>query len=128
MKRVVGIGGIFFKSKDPKALGAWYERHLGVTLEKYGGSKFPWRRADDPEHKELTVWSPFAEDTKYFEPSQSPFMINYIVDDLDAVLDALKAEGVTVDDKRDDSPFGRFGWAMDPDGNRIELWEPPKKG
>jgi predicted enzyme related to lactoylglutathione lyase len=128
MKRVIGIGGVFFKSKDPKALGAWYERHLGIAPEPFGGAKFPWRHEGDPERKGMTVWSPFAHDTKYFAPSEAPFMINYIVDDLGAVLDALRAEGVTVDEKREDTPYGRFGWAMDPDGNRLELWEPPKEG
>ena len=128
MKRVVGIGGIFFKSQDPKALGAWYEKHLGITPKPHKGVTFPWRHEDDPERVGQTVWAPFAKDTSYFAPSGASFMINYIVDDLDAVLEALRAEGVTVDEKREDAPYGRFGWAMDPEGNRIELWEPPKKG
>jgi len=127
MKRVVGIGGVFFKSEDPKALGAWYEKHLGVPVTPYGHAKFGWRREEDPEQRGATVWKPFPRDTGYFAPSGASLMINYIVDDLDAVLAALRAEGVTVDEKREESPFGKFGWAMDPEGNRIELWEPPKK-
>jgi predicted enzyme related to lactoylglutathione lyase len=126
-KRAIGIGGIFFKARDPKALGAWYGKHLGVEAP-YGFHKFPWRHADAPDKKGMTVWAPKDADTTYFAPSESPFMINYIVEDLDAVLAALRAEGVTVDDKRDDGEFGKFGWAMDPEGNRIELWEPPKEG
>src|SRR5262249_3158654 len=104
----------------------WYAEHLGVPVE-HGHAAFGWRREDDPARSGMTVWSPFAKDTKYFAPSEAPFMINYIVDDLDAVLAALRAEGVTVDEKRDEHEFGKFGWAMDPEGNRIELWEPPKE-
>jgi catechol 2,3-dioxygenase-like lactoylglutathione lyase family enzyme len=126
MKRVVGIGGVFFKAKDPKALSQWYDEHLGLPKMGEGYFLFRWRREDDPERREATAWSTFANDTTYFEPSKSPFMVNYIVDDLDAVLAALRAEGVTVDDKVQDEGYGRFGWAMDPEGNRIELWEPKK--
>lgn len=124
MERVKGIGGIFFKAGDKAAMLDWYRDHLGIEHE-HGCSVFHWRRADDPEHKDATVWSPFAKDTKYFAPSDAPFMINYIVDDLDAMLAQLRAAGVTVDDKIEESEFGRFGWAMDPDGNRFELWQPP---
>jgi predicted enzyme related to lactoylglutathione lyase len=116
MEKVTGIGGVFFKSKDPKALQAWYVEHLGVPIE-HGYSVF--------EGAGQTVFAPFAADTKYFEPSKSPFMINFRVRDLDAMLKQLRAAGVTVDDKIDESEFGKFGWAMDPDGNRIELWQPP---
>jgi predicted enzyme related to lactoylglutathione lyase len=128
MKRAIGIGGVFFKAQDPKALGAWYARHLGVGVTPEGHATFAWRHEDAPERQGMTVWSPFPKDTGYFAPSPSPFMINYIVEDLDAVLEALRAEGVTVDEKREDHPYGRFGWAMDPEGNRIELWELPKQG
>jgi predicted enzyme related to lactoylglutathione lyase len=127
MKRVVGIGGVFFKAQDPEALAGWYARHLGIEPDPKEGASFRWRHDDDPERRGRTVWAPFPADTKYFAPSPAPFMINYVVEDLDAVLEALRAEGVTVDDKREDHPYGRFGWAMDPEGNRIELWEPPKK-
>jgi predicted enzyme related to lactoylglutathione lyase len=123
MERVRGIGGVFFKARDKAALGAWYKEHLGVPVEEWGGAAFRW--ADHDTGGATTVWSPFAADSKYFAPSEAPFMLNFRVDDLDAMRAQLKAAGVTVDDKVDDSDFGRFGWAMDPDGNRIELWQPP---
>ena len=128
MKRVTGLGGIFFKSDDPKALYAWYERHLGIRSNPDGtGTAFAWRDTEDPQKKGMTVWSVFPRETQYFNPSYSPFMINYRVDDLDALLAALAKEGVQVDPHREDSEYGRFAWIMDPDGNRIELWEPPKE-
>jgi len=123
MKRVTGIGGIFFKSKDPAQLRDWYRKHLGIESEIYGASLY-WR--DDPRHSEAyTVWSPFAYDTKHFDPSHAPFMINYRVDDLDWLLTQLRAEGVDVDPRVEESEFGKFAWIMDPEGNRIELFEPP---
>jgi len=127
MKRVTGIGGIFFKSENPEKLRSWYETHLGMPVESWGGLQFHWRRDDDPERRGSTVWTVFGADTRSFDPSKKPFMINYRVEDLDEVLAALKSEGVTVDEKIDESEYGRFGWAMDPEGNRIELWEPPEK-
>ncbi len=127
MKRVTGIGGIFFKTQDPQALYQWYEKHLGIPRALDGASAtFEWREADDPEGKGMTVWSIFPRDTKYFDPSAAPFMINYRVDDLDALLAALQEEGVKIDPHREDYDYGRFAWIMDPAGNRIELWEPPK--
>ena len=126
MKRVTGIGGIFFKSKYPKALTDWYASHLGIPLGEHGEVMFQWRGADDSTEEGMTVWAPFPEDTDYFEPSKAAFMINYRVDDLDALLEALKAEGVEIDPKREDLEYGRFAWIIDPEGNRIELWEPPK--
>jgi catechol 2,3-dioxygenase-like lactoylglutathione lyase family enzyme len=126
MKRVTGIGGIFFKTKDKDALTAWYKEHLGIESHPDMGAMFEWREKDRPEEEGMTIWSPFREDTKYFEPSKASFMINYRVDDLDALLDALRAEGVWIDDKREAHEFGKFAWIMDPEGNRIELWEPPK--
>jgi catechol 2,3-dioxygenase-like lactoylglutathione lyase family enzyme len=125
MKRVTGIGGIFFKSRDPKALGTWYRDHLGIDLEDWGGSVFHWKGPDNPEGVGTTVWSPFAADTEYFAPSTASFMINYRVEDLDAVLQALRSEGVQVDEKVEESEFGKFGWVIDPDGNKLELWQPP---
>jgi catechol 2,3-dioxygenase-like lactoylglutathione lyase family enzyme len=125
MKRVTGIGGVFFKSKDPKALGAWYKTHLGIEVEAWGGAAFRWRGADNPEGVGTTVWSPFSADTTYFAPSTAPFMINYRVEDLHAVLAALRAEGVEVEAKVEESEYGKFGWVMDPDGNKLELWQPP---
>ena len=125
MKRVTGIGGIFFKSESPETLYRWYETHLGIKADPVGGALFPWRHDDDSEKKGMTVWSLFPKDTKYFEPSQSGFMVNYIVDDLDALVKALQEEGVVIE-KREDFDYGRFAWIMDPEGNRIELWEPAK--
>ena len=125
MKRVTGLGGVFLKVRDPKAMYAWYERHLGIKGGEYGG-EFRWRDHDSPEKEGLTVWSFFPPDTKYFEPSTAPVMLNYRVDDLDALLEALRAEGVTIAPKREDYEYGRFAWIMDPEGNKIELWEPPR--
>ena len=127
MKHVVGIGGIFFKAEDPEKLAAWYQRHLDLDVEEYGGVTFREGVADDsaPRRQAHTVWSPFAADTDYFSPSERPFMINFRVADLDSLLTKLRAEGVTVDERTEKSEFGYFGWAMDPEGNRIELWEPP---
>jgi len=128
MEKVTGIGGIFFKSSDAKSLGAWYRDHLGIPVDpSYGGASFEWLEKEKPDEVGMTIWSAFASSTKYFEPSTAPFMINYRVDDLDAMLAQLRAAGVSVDDKVDDNDFGRFGWATDPDGNRFELWQPPKK-
>ena len=120
-----GIGGIFFKAKDPKALGEWYARNLGVDVQDWGGAAFNWGEGTD-EPKGATIWSPFKADTKYFEPSTGSFMVNYRVRDLDALLAQLREAGVQVDEKVDESEFGRFGWAMDPEGNRLELWQPPE--
>ena len=121
MKRVVGVGGIFFKARDPEALRAWYKAHLGIDVQVWGGTTFPW---DKPNG--MTVWSIFPESSENFAPSKSSFMVNYVVEDLNAVLDALRSEGCDVDSKVDDSEYGKFGWVMDPEGNRIELWQPPE--
>jgi len=127
MKRVTGVGGIFFKSENPENLYQWYERHLGIMREPHGqGASFEWREAEDPQRKGMTVWSIFPKQTTYFDPSRANFMINYRVDDLDALLMALKEEGVEVDPRREDYDYGRFAWITDPEGNRIELWEPAK--
>jgi len=126
MKRVTGIGGVFFKAKDRKALLSWYRDHLGIEPEEYGGASFPWRDAEQPDRRGYTVWSLFEDDTRYFDPSPAPFMVNYRVENLALLLEQLRAEGVTVDERVEESEFGRFGWAMDPEGNRIELWEPPE--
>jgi len=127
MKRVTGIGGIFFKSENPRKLYDWYERHLGIKADPNSGAMFNWRDAEDPSKKGMTIWSIFPAATKYFDPSRSSFMLNYRVEDLDGLLAALKEEGVEIDPKREDYQYGRFAWIMDPDGNRIELWEPPKE-
>jgi len=122
---VTGIGGVFFKARDPASLGQWYRRHLGIVVEAWGGASFSWREDRSPETKGVTVWTPFKQDTTYFAPSEKPFMINYRVDDLDGVLATLREEGCVVDDAIEVSEYGRFGWVMDPEGNRIELWQPP---
>ena len=128
MKHITGIGGIFFKANDPKALGEWYRKHLGLEVEEYGGVTFRESAGagDLPPRQAYTVWSPFSADTDYFAPSEKPFMINFRVANLDLLLAQLRREGVSVDEKTDKSEFGYFGWAMDPEGNRIELWEPPE--
>jgi predicted enzyme related to lactoylglutathione lyase len=123
MERVTGIGGIFFKSSDPKALCAWYRDHLGLEVTDWGGAVFQWGGADSQPG--MTLWSPFAQDTNYMEPSSASFMINFRVADLDALLDALRAEGCNVVDKMDSSEQGKFGWVIDPEGNKVELWQPP---
>jgi catechol 2,3-dioxygenase-like lactoylglutathione lyase family enzyme len=125
MKRVTGIGGIFFKSKDPTVLKDWYKKHLGIEAGPDGPVVFEWRELERPAEVGYTVWSPFRPDTTYFEPSQSTFMVNYRVTDLDAVLEALRSEGVEVAGESGESEYGKFGWVMDPEGNKLELWEPP---
>ena len=124
MAKVRAIGGIFFKSPDEKKLYAWYEKHLGIAAKPGEGVTFPWRRADDASQEEMTVWSIFPATTKYFKDSKAEFMVNYIVDDLDATLAELRAAGAAVDDNVESYEYGRFGWITDPDGNRIELWQP----
>ena len=126
MKRVTGIGGIFFKARDPKALAEWYRKHLGLEVEEWGGVVFRWRTEENPTGTGSTVWSPFAQDTTYFAPGTASFMVNYRVEDLHAVLAALRAEGCAVEEKVHESEYGTFGWVMDPEGNKLELWQPPE--
>jgi len=121
MAKVIGFGGIFFKSRDPKALAAWYAQHLGLDLADFGGVKF----AEDEKRPGSTLWMPFPENTKYFEPGRRDFMLNFRVDDLAALLTQLRGAGVQVDERTEDSEFGRFGWIVDPEGTRVELWQPP---
>ena len=125
MKRVIGLGGVFFKAKDPQALYEWYRKHLGIESAP-DGSGAMWRDADR-ESPAVNVFAIFPQDTTYFAPSQSSLMINFRVDNLHELLKALREEGVQVDDKMEEHDFGKFGWIMDPEGNRVELWEPPKK-
>lgn len=121
MKRVTGIGGIFFKSSDPEQIKDWYKNHLGLDTDAYG-CMFLWK---DQEGKDCsTQWSPFKNDTTYFSPSTKDFMINFRVDHLEKLLEQLKKEGVQVIDKIEEYEYGKFGWIMDPEGNKIELWEP----
>lgn len=121
---VQGIGGIFFKSQDPEELASWYERHLGLA-DLGDGVIFGWRKYDRPDQVGHTIWSPFSADTTYFEPSEASWMVNFRVDDLDETLERLDEQGVEIDEDVEDSEYGRFGWALDPEGNKIELWEPP---
>src|SRR5689334_21728670 len=121
--RILGIGGVFFKSANRDQMREWYSKHLGLA-DKGQGAMLPWRQHDDPQKEHVTVWTVFPASTTYFGPGQSPFMINYIVDDLDALLDRLKEEGVKIDPKRMDAAFGKFAWIYDADGNKVELWQP----
>lgn len=122
MKRVTGIGGIFFKCKDPKAVREWYQKHLGLNTNEYG-AVFEWHQGADSTKKGFSQWSPFKESTKYFEPSDKQFMINYRVENLEALVDELKKEGVTVTDSIQTYDYGKFVHIMDVEGNKIELWE-----
>ena len=123
MARVTGIGGIFLKAKDPKALEAWYAEHLGIELAKWGGAVFQW--SDEvPATTGQTAWSLFPETSDHFGTSGQRAMVNYRVDDLDALLEKLAAANVSIDPKRDDAPYGKFAWITDPEGNRLELWQP----
>ncbi len=123
MARVTGIGGVFFKASDPKALAAWYAEHLGLSLEVFGGAILKW--PDDPTPDGgLTVWHAAPANTEWFAPSVSPFMINYRVDDLDGLLAQLKAAGVEIVAGPETHENGKFAWVLDPDRNKVELWEP----
>jgi predicted enzyme related to lactoylglutathione lyase len=123
MKRVTGIGGIFFKCQDPEKIKQWYNTHLGIDMEEYG-AKFDWQQGADSVNKGYTLWSPFPGNTDYFEPSSKDFMINYRVENLEALREELKKEGVTVLDKIETYEYGKFLHVLDIEGNKIELWEP----
>ena len=126
MAKIVGLGGVFFKSTDPVALARWYHAHLGMPIDidnpTYGAS---FKSADIPPGG-YQVWSPFKESTEYLDPSTKTFMFNLMVDDLDGALEQVAAGGATLVDDVDESEFGRFGWFIDPEGNKVELWEPPR--
>lgn len=124
MKRVTGIGGVFFKAKDPETLRAWYQQHLGLEFDAYGSVVFDCPESEAERKSAQTVWSLFPSDTKYFDPSTAPFMINYRVENLTALFEQLRSEGVTVEERTEEFEYGKFGWVIDPEGNRIELWEP----
>jgi predicted enzyme related to lactoylglutathione lyase len=123
MKKVTGIGGIFFKCKDPHTMREWYKTHLGLNTNEYG-AVFEWHQGADSTKKGFTQWSPFKETSKYFEPSKKDYMINYRVADLEALVDELKKNGVTIVDSIQSFDYGKFVHIMDPEGNNIELWEP----
>ena len=124
MKRVTGIGGIFFRAKDPDALKEWYVDHLGIPIDDDGFVCFYWKEEKGPGQDAFTVWQPFPEDTDYFDPSEKQFMVNFRVENLAELLKTLREEGVEVDDRVEEHEFGKFGWITDPEGNRVELWEP----
>lgn len=123
MKRVTALGGIFFKSNDPKAQREWYAAHLGLPMSDYG-AMLEWRDAEKPEEKGYTIWNPFKNDTKYFEPSQKEFMFNFRVENLEALMEELKKEGVQIVGEMQVHEYGKFAHILDPEGNKIELWEP----
>ena len=123
--RILGIGGVFFKSANRDQMREWYSKHLGLA-DKGHGAMLPWREHDDPQKEHVTVWTVFSASSDYF-PATQPFMVNYIVDDLDALLDRLKEEGVKIDPKRMNESYGSFAWIYDLDGNKIELWQPSAK-
>jgi len=122
-KKVTGIGGIFFKCNDPEKMKEWYGKNLGLVTNEYG-SVFEFRSTDEPEKKGYTVWSPFEAKTTYFEPSEKEFMVNYRVENIEALVQELKEQGVEICDKIEEYEYGKFVHIMDPEGNKIELWEP----
>ena len=123
MAHVTGIGGIFFKAQDPKALAQWYHDNLGLDVQPWGGAAFRWGTPENPSG--TTTWSLASADTSQFEPSTAPFMVNYRVDDLATLLQSLQSNGCNVLGGPDELEFGKFGWVLDPEGNKVELWEPP---
>jgi len=123
MKKVTGIGGIFFKCKDPAKVKDWYKTHLGLNVNEYGAT-FEWRENEDSSKTGQTQWSPFAETTTYFDPSSKDFMINYRVENLEELVEELRKEGVTIVDNIESYDYGKFVHIMDIEGNKIELWEP----
>ncbi|WP_317048447.1 VOC family protein [Confluentibacter sediminis] len=122
MKRVTGIGGVFFKAKDPKKITEWYHKHLGLDTNPYGAT-FEWYEGPDSTKKAQTQWTPFPETTDYFEPSTQDFMINYRVENLEALVEALKKEGVTIVDSIETFDYGKFVHILDGEGNKVQLWE-----
>jgi len=126
MKKVKGIGGIFFKCKDPEKLKEWYKIHLGIDTNEYG-TIFQWQQQAESLKDGYTVWSPFADDTDYFKPSEKEFMINYVVEDIEALVEDLKKEGVTIVDDIETYEYGKFVHILDLENNKIELWEPARE-
>jgi catechol 2,3-dioxygenase-like lactoylglutathione lyase family enzyme len=126
MARVTGLGGVFLKANDKAALTAWYKQHLGMDVQDWGGAQFFWKDDQGPREQAYSMWTLFKADSTYFAPSEKPFMLNFRVDDLLALVAQLRAAGCAVDEKVDESEYGKFGWVTDPEGTKIELWEPPK--
>ncbi len=126
IRRVTGIGGIFFHAHDPKHLQDWYKKHLGIDVQDWGGTVFLWEDSEGQPFKGSTVWSIADSESDYFAPSTANFMINYRVEDLHSLLSVLRDEGCQVLDRVDDSEYGKFGWVVDPEGNKVELWQPPE--
>jgi lactoylglutathione lyase len=122
MKKVTGLGGVFFKCDNPQEMNEWYAKNLGLPTSEYGVT-FDWRQVDDPSKKGTTAWCTFPQDTKYFNPSTKPFMINYLVEDIAALVDELKKNNVTIIDEIVEYDYGKFVHILDPEGNAIELWE-----
>jgi predicted enzyme related to lactoylglutathione lyase len=128
MNRVTGLGGVFFKCDDPAKVKSWYEKHLSMKGDQWGFA-FQWKELDKPDAPTATTaWSPFKKDSTYFSPSEKPFMFNYRVENLVELLNVLKEEGVQIVGDIQEYPYGKFGWIMDPEGNKIELWEPKDDG
>jgi predicted enzyme related to lactoylglutathione lyase len=127
MARVIGIGGVFFRSGDPERLYAWYEKHLGLRRSPGGVVLFPWRETGDEAKEQTTVWSLFPRDTDYFGPANPAFTVNNVVDNLDGMVADLRAAGAQVEGRQEESEYGRFAWVTDPEGNRVELWQPPHR-
>jgi predicted enzyme related to lactoylglutathione lyase len=125
MKRVIGVGGIFFNSPDPAKLGAWYKEHLEIDVQDWGGAQIPSTDSEGKPKAASTIWNINDATSDYFAPSTASFMVNYRVADLHALVKALRAEGCNVLEKIDESEYGKFAWVIDPDGNKVELWEPP---
>ena len=124
MKRAIGIGGIFIKSKDPKKLSEWYKKHLGVNLTDWGGAVFNWEEQAKASKNGATIWSVFPDDSDYFDPSDQKVMINYVVENAEELAKVLKEEGVELVGELTTSPQGKFFWVLDPEGRKVELWEP----
>ncbi len=121
--KITGIGGVFFKCKDPSAMRDWYNKSFGMTADHYG-MPFVWKKPENPEKNGYTAWNPFEDKSDYFEPSKQKYMINYRVENLEELLEDLKKQGVTVLGEIQKEDYGQFGWVLDPEGNKIELWEP----
>jgi predicted enzyme related to lactoylglutathione lyase len=124
MKRVTGLGGVFFKAKEPKVITEWYDKHLGFSFGANTWNTFKWRERENPEQIGQTEFSVFPDTTDYYAPSKSPFMMNFRVENLEKLLEILRGEGVTIVGEMETYDYGKFGWILDPEGNKIELWEP----